>query len=109
MAKVDARAGAAAGSDQVPLRQLRSKGGDELSPEVLGALAAEAEAGYDLGTAKRRRVGRPPLSARKGPARRLGIRVEDELADQLKDLARRQNRDVSEVAREALRRYVASA
>lgn len=36
----------------------KTKAGANIAPEVAGALAAEAERGYDLSKAKRRRVGR---------------------------------------------------
>ncbi|MHB8328466.1 MAG: ribbon-helix-helix protein, CopG family, partial [Acidimicrobiales bacterium] len=66
----------------------------------------EAEAGYDLGSARRVRVGRPSLG--KGISPRLDLRVEPELANALHKRAKKEHRSVSDVAREALRRYLAS-
>lgn len=40
----------------------RTKAGTGITLEVADALAAEAERGYDLSKAKRRRVGRPSLA-----------------------------------------------
>ncbi|MGV1047032.1 MAG: hypothetical protein ACOYD4_00700 [Solirubrobacterales bacterium] len=36
----------------------KTKAGTEITPEIADALAAEAERGYDLSKAKRRRAGR---------------------------------------------------
>jgi len=84
----------------------RTKGGAVLTPEVEEALADEAEAGYDLTKAKAVRTGRPSLS--RGTSPRLDLRVEPELAEALHRRAREEHRTVSAVARDALRRYVAS-
>ncbi|MGH9920552.1 MAG: ribbon-helix-helix protein, CopG family [Nitrososphaerales archaeon] len=51
-------------------------------------------------------MGRPSLG--KGVSPRLDLRVEPELADALHKRAKKEHRSVSEVAREALRRYLAS-
>jgi hypothetical protein len=84
----------------------RTKGGTVLTPEVEEALADEAEAGCDLTKAKAVRTGRPSLS--RGTSPRLDLRVEPELAEALHRRAREEQRTVSAVARDALRRYVAS-
>ena len=84
----------------------RTKGGTVLTPEVEDALSDEAEAGYDLTKAKAVRTGRPSLS--RGTSPRLDLRVEPELAEALHRRAREERRTVSAVARDALRRYVAS-
>jgi hypothetical protein len=84
----------------------RTKGGTVLSATIERALADEAEAGYDLRAAKRRRVGRPSLA--RGVSPRVDVRVEPDLAKALHKRARKEHRSVSEVTREALRRYLAS-
>lgn len=84
----------------------RTKGGAILTPEVEEALADEALAGYDLTKAKAVRTGR--LSLGRGTSPRLDLRVEPELAKALQQRAREEHRTVSAVARDALRRYVAS-
>lgn len=84
----------------------RTKGGTVLNPELEEALADEAEAGYDPTKARPVRTGRPSLG--RGTSPRLDLRVEPELAEALHRRAREEHRTVSAVAREALRRYVAS-
>jgi hypothetical protein len=84
----------------------RTKGGTVLTPELEEALADEAEAGYDLTKARPVRTGRPSLG--RGTSPRLDLRVEPELAEALHQRAREEHRTVSAVARDALRRYVAS-
>ncbi len=84
----------------------RTKGGTELTPELEEALADEAEAGYDLTSAQPVRTGRPSLG--RGTSPRLDLRVEPELAEALHRRAKEEHRSVSAVARDALRRYVAS-
>jgi hypothetical protein len=87
-------------------RVKRTKSGTALPPEIEEALADEAEAGYDLSSAEGRRVGRPSLSH--GVSPRLDLRVEPDLAQALHDRAEEEHRSVSAVARDALRRYLAS-
>jgi hypothetical protein len=84
----------------------RTKSGTVLTREVEEALADEAEAGYDLTKSKAARTGRPSLG--RGTSPRLDLRVEPELAEALHRRAREEHRTVSAVARDALRRYVAS-
>ncbi len=84
----------------------RTKGGTVLTPAVEEALADEAEAGCDLSKAKSVQTGRPSLG--RGTSPRLDLRVEPELAEALHRRAREEHRTVSAVARDALRRYVAS-
>lgn len=85
---------------------LRTRSGTELTDERIEALADEAERGYNLTKARRERVGRPPLGSA-GTSPRVQIRVDPDLAIALKARARREKRSVSEVARTALREYVA--
>lgn len=88
------------------MADLKTKKGTKLTKAAADKLAAEAEAGYDLKKAKRQRVGRPSLSEGESP--RISYRVAPALFDSAKKKAKSEGRTVSEVAREALRRYVAS-
>jgi len=54
----------------------RTKAGVELTDDVLGDLAAQAEGGLDLANL-RRRPGRPPMGS--GPAESLPVRLDPEL------------------------------
>lgn len=87
---------------------LKSKKGTRLSKAAVDKLAVEAEAGYDLSKAKRQRVrpGRPSLAEGESP--RISYRVAPALFDRAKKKAKSEGRTVSEVAREALQKYVAS-
>jgi hypothetical protein len=48
-------------------RNPKTKSGEEITPEIADALAAEAESGYDLSKTTRRRVGWPSLGRRSVP------------------------------------------
>ena len=87
-------------------RVRRAKSGAVLTPEIEEALADEAEAGYDLEAATPRKVGRPSLG--RGVSPRLDLRIEPDLADALHDRAEEEHRSIRAVARDALRRYLAS-
>lgn len=89
------------------MARLKSATGTDLSARTTDELAREAEAGYDLSRSRRVRVGRPALGAG-GASPRLGVRVDPELAEALRDRARREGRSVSDLARAALREYVRS-
>lgn len=84
---------------------LKSKGGAELTPNAINRLADEAEAGYDLDRATRRRRGRPSLGPA-GESPKVQIRLDVDLANALRKLAAKENRSLSEIARSALREYV---
>lgn len=88
------------------MADLKSKKGTKLSKAAVDRLASEAEAGYDLSKAKRQRVGRPSLAEGESP--RISYRVAPALFDRAKKKAKSEGRTVSEVAREALQRYVSS-
>ncbi len=88
------------------MEKVRSNSGDELTERDIDALADEAERGYDLRKARRVRVGRPALG-RSGASPRVQVRVDPKLAKALQARARREKRSVSEIARTALREYVA--
>lgn len=85
----------------------KTKAGTEIPQEIADALAAEAERGYDLSQAKRRRVGRPSL-AEAGPSPRLSFRMTPDLHEAAKKRAKEEGRSVSDLAREAIARYVKS-
>jgi hypothetical protein len=84
-----------------------SKAGVEITPEIADALAAEAERGYDLSQSKRRLVGRPSLSGN-GTSPRLSFRITPDLYRAAQKQAKREGRSVSDLAREAVARYVKS-
>jgi len=81
----------------------RSKSGVELTDEILQKMADEAEVGLDV-TKLRRRPGRPPMGS--GPADTLPVRLDPELRKAVDDRAARDHISVSDVVREALRRYL---
>jgi hypothetical protein len=85
----------------------RTKSGLEVTPEVADALADEAERGYDLSKAKRQFVGRPSLSGN-GTSPRMSFRITPELYLAMEKRAESEGRSVSDLAREAVARYVGS-
>jgi hypothetical protein len=87
---------------------MRTRSGTKLTKKAIGALADEAERGYDLTDAKRVAFGRPSLG-RAGTSPRVQIRVDPALAEALKARAKEEQRSVSEIARTALREYVERA
>ncbi len=84
-----------------------TKSGAEISPQVADALASEAERGYDLSQARRRRVGRPSLGGL-GASPRLSFRTTPALYQAAQQRAKQEGRTVSDLAREAVARYVKS-
>jgi hypothetical protein len=84
-----------------------SASGVEITPEVADALAAEAERGYDLSKAERQLVGRPSLSGA-GTSPRLSFRLTPELYRAAQRRAEEEGRSISDLAREAVSRYVNS-
>ncbi len=85
----------------------RTKAGEEITPEIAAALAAEAERGYDLSKAKRRRVGRPSLAGQ-GTSPRMSFRTTPDLYRAAQKRAKKEGRSVSDLAREAVARFVKS-
>lgn len=79
----------------------------EITPEIADALAREAERGYDLSKAKRQLVGRPSLSGN-GPSPRMSFRTTPELYRAAQKRATEEGRSISDLAREAVTRYVKS-
>ncbi len=91
--------------DQKPA--LKTKSGVVLDKAAIEALAAEAEAGYDLSRWKRRVVkpGRPSLG-KEGTSPRLEVRLAPGLYQKVKTRASRERRSISALAREAIEKYV---
>jgi hypothetical protein len=83
----------------------RTKSGAEVTPEIADALAIEAERGYDLSKAKARPVGRPSLAGG-GPSPRLSFRTTPDLYRAAQKRAKEEGRSVSDLAREAVARFV---
>ncbi len=78
-------------------------------PEEIAALAAEAEAGYEVEQlrARRGKRGRPALGS--APAEVESVRLDPELRQELAERARHDGTTTSEVIREALRRFLRAA
>jgi hypothetical protein len=83
---------------------MKTKTGQVLTEEMSEALAREAEAGYDPATLRPRRAGRPPLGD--GPSWRVQFRVDAATYATLQARARTEKREISEIARTALERYL---
>jgi hypothetical protein len=87
-------------------RQLKTRSGRVLTPDVIDELAAEAERGYDLSKAKRV-VGRPSLGEA-GTSPRLSFRLAPDIYDAARRRADEDGISISELARAAVARYIAS-
>ena len=81
--------------------------GVEITPEIADELALEAERGYDLSNAERQLVGRPSLGEA-GTSPRLSFRLPPELYRVARQRAEEEGRSISDLAREAVSRYVNS-
>ncbi len=81
-----------------------TKTGRVLSEADIESLADEAERGYDVEDLKRRRRGRPMLGS--APAEVVPVRLDPELKQAVEDRARDRNTSVSDIIREALRRFL---
>ncbi len=92
---------------KVTQKNPKAKSGEEITPEIADALAAEAELGYDLSKAKRRRVGRPSLAGG-GVSPQLSFRTTPDLYRAAQKRAKQEGRSLSDLAREAVTRYVKS-
>jgi len=86
--------------------RVTTKAGARLDESYEGRLADEAEAGFDPATLLRRPAGRPSLSGRHGHSHRVDLRVDDDTYDAIRRLAQDSDRKVSDVVREAIRRYL---
>ncbi len=88
-------------------RFAKSAAGDELTPEVVEALAEEAKAGYDLSEARPVLVTHPLL----GDAETMGrivVRVSDEELNRLRGRAEAEERTIPSLVHEAAIRYLKS-
>ena len=81
-----------------------SRGGVELTDEVIERMADEAEEGLDISTL-RRRPGRPSMGG--APAQALPVRFEPGLRRAIDERAARDDVAAGEVVRRAVRDYLA--
>lgn len=86
---------------------LRNTEGKPITEETLGALAAEAEAGYDPTLLRPRRTGRPSLGS--GTSPRIQFRVSPRVYEAALRQAQAEERTLSELARSLLEVYVRGA
>jgi len=86
-------------------KPLKTRSGVGITPEVADALALEAERGYDLANARRRPIGRPSLGG-EGTSPRLSFRLSPGLYREATQRAEREGRSVSDLARDAVARYL---
>jgi len=86
-----------------------TRSGKPITDADIEKLAAEAEAGYDVGEllARRPKRGRPALGS--APASVESVRLDPELREELLQRARSEGTTTSEVIREALRRFLHAA
>lgn len=87
----------------------RTKSGKTVTGADVEALAAEAEAGYDVEElrARRGRRGRPTLGS--GPSTVESVRLDPELRDELASRADAEGLSASALIRKALRNYLDKA
>lgn len=79
--------------------------GTEITDEAAEALADEAEKGYDISELRRQYVGRPSLGEN-GISPRISFRASPELLESAQRRADKEERSLSDLAREALTRYL---
>jgi Ribbon-helix-helix protein, copG family len=86
-----------------------ARSGQPITDTDVQALAAEAEAGYDVDRliARRTKRGRPALGS--APASVESVRLDPELRLELLQRARSEGTTTSEIIREALRRFLRAA
>ena len=87
---------------------LKTSSGEIITPRTAEKLAEEAERGYDLSRARRRRVGRPPLGGKGESSPRISLRITPQLHRAVKQRAKLEGRSISDLAREAISSYVGS-
>lgn len=83
-----------------------TKAGTKLSSDAEAELAQEAADGFDPATLIRRQPGRPSLSGRSGHSNRVDLRVDDETYQAIRRIADQGNRNVSDVVRDAIHRFL---
>lgn len=81
-----------------------AKSGAAITEELAERLAREADAGYDL--SRGRRIGRKSLDGGSGRSPRLNVRTPVDLYEKALAKATREGKTVSQLAREALEKYV---
>lgn len=79
--------------------------GEELTPELEEELADEAERGYDLSKAERIFVDGPMLADGMRPPK-ITVHLTNPELNAVRQRAEEENRSISDVAREAIRRYL---
>lgn len=83
----------------------RTRSGRTLTDQDIDAIAREVEeADYDIEALKTRRRGRPPMGS--GPADVVPVRIDPELRAAIEARAQADHTTMSEVIREALRRFL---
>lgn len=83
----------------------RTRSGRTLTDQDIDAIAREVEeADYDIEALKTRRRGRPPMGS--GPADVVPVRIDPELRAAIEARAEADHTTMSEVIREALRRFL---
>lgn len=87
--------------------QLRTAQGEPITDDMLEALAAEAELGYDPATLRPRKAGRPSLGS--GTSPRIQFRVSPTVYEEAQEQAQAEDRTLSELARTLLEDYVRRA
>lgn len=85
---------------------LHDAAGAPVTSDYLDRAVEDAEAGFELATA--RRVGRPSLTGDSRHSPRVSFRVSVEVRAKAERIADEQGKTVSQLAREALERYLAS-
>lgn len=84
---------------------LYTRSGIEVTDELAEKWADEAEQGYDLSDLTRQYVGRPSLGEN-GISPRISFRASPELLTSAQQRADKEERSLSDLAREALTRYL---
>lgn len=88
-------------------RYPRTPSGVELTPEVIDALAAEAERGYDLSKGKRE-ILRHPAFADSETLAKVPIEITNDELNRLRERAEAEDKTVWRVAHEALQAHLSS-
>jgi Ribbon-helix-helix protein, copG family len=89
-----------------PARRPVTRRGAPLDAAYEDALAHGAGEGFDPAALVPRRAGRPSLSGNPGHSTRLGVRLDDDTCQGIRRLADHQHRNISDVVREAISRYL---
>jgi hypothetical protein len=88
-------------------QKLFFESGEELTPELEEELADEAERGYDLSKAERIFVQGPMLADGMRPPK-ITVHLTNPELNAVRQRAEDENRTISDLTREALRRYLGS-